>query len=70
MMMTTTKATAETNNNSAATRWSASTRAVQEGANDSRVPLSGPLATQCVESGCQIAALVAAARATRPIRHG
>lgn len=68
MMTTTTQSAVQTNNDSAVAPWSQCSRRRDEDGNRCLL-LSGKFASQCVESGCKIAALVAAARSTNPTRH-
>ena len=68
-MIATTQATEQANNRTAMTECSDRSQVIRNGTDNRRAPLSGPLAAKCIESGCPIAALVAAARAKRSSVH-
>jgi hypothetical protein len=69
-MITTTQAIDQTNTRTTMTECNDRPKVIRNGNDDRRVPPSGPMAAKCIESGCPIAALVAAARAKRSSVHG
>ena len=68
-MITATQAIGQTNTRTTMTECTDRPQVIRKGNDDRRVLPSGPMAAKCIESGCPIAALVAAARAKRSSVH-